>query len=70
MELHGVSCWASPKLGYLFVLDPAGFFVLAREDHATGRVKVLEKGETTHALTGVGARNRIRGECTAGPSGV
>ena len=70
MELHGVSCWASPKLGYLFVLDPAGFFVIAREDHATGRVKVLKKGETMRALTGIGVRNRIRGECTADPSGV
>jgi hypothetical protein len=70
MELHGVSCWTSPNLGYLFVLDPAGFFVIAREDHATGRLKVLRKGETTHSLTGVGVRNRIRGECAAGPGGV
>jgi hypothetical protein len=70
MELHGVSCWTSPKLGYFFVLDPAGFFVIAREDQEAGRVKVLKKGKTMRALTGIGVRNRITGECTAGVDGV
>jgi len=64
-EVHGVSCWGSRTVGYLFILSPDGSYAILKEDTATGRRTFLKKGQTDHALPGVGVRNRIRGDCRA-----
>jgi len=65
--LFGVSCWPSDRRGYVFVLGLAGQFAIARLDRASDRSVSLAQGETPRAIPGVGLRNRIRGECSAGP---
>ncbi len=62
---YGVSCWASEDLGYVFALDPVGRFVIARVDKTGAATGFLARGETLRAITGLGLRNRIRGECAA-----
>lgn len=64
-EFHGVTCWASRTVGYLFVLGPDGSYAILKEDVARGHRHFLKQGQTEHALPGVGVRNRIRGDCEA-----
>jgi hypothetical protein len=64
-EFHGVSCWGSRTVGYLFILAPDGSYAIVKDDTATGRRTFLKEGQTDHALPGVGVRNRIRGDCAA-----
>jgi hypothetical protein len=70
LEFHGVTCWASEQLAYAFVLNPAGEYGILKEDRTAARPVVLKQGYAAQALPGVGARNRIRGECTATPTGT
>jgi hypothetical protein len=62
-EGHGVTCWSTRSLGYLFVLTPDGTYAIIKGDVASGAVRFLKEGKADYALPGVGARNRIRGDC-------
>ncbi len=64
-EFHGVACWGSPTVGYLFVLGPDGSYAILEEDAAGGHRAFLKEGQTERSLPGAGVRNRIRGDCEA-----
>jgi hypothetical protein len=62
-EAHGVSCWTTRSLGYLFVLAPDGSYAIIKGDPIGGTGRILKQGQAEYALPGRGVRNRIRGDC-------
>jgi hypothetical protein len=65
-ELHGVTCWSSRSVGYIFALAPDGYYGIVKVDVLRGRQKMVTDGMTERSLTGVGVRNRVRGDCKVG----
>jgi hypothetical protein len=64
-EAHGVSCWTSDEVGYLFAVAPDGSFGIVKE-LSKGRVKLLAQGTSAQIERGPGPVTRIRGECRSG----
>ena len=69
-EAHGVSCWGSPTLGYVFAVAPDASYAIVKQDVAAGKQQILKLGDTNRALAGISARNRIRGDCEAVAGGA
>jgi hypothetical protein len=65
-EAHGVSCWTSDGVGYLFAVAPDGSFGIVKEWSGTQRVKLLARGTSAQIERGAGPVSRIRGECRSG----
>jgi hypothetical protein len=63
-ELHGVSCWTTDGLGYLFLVAPDGSFGIVKE--SAGKNRLIKQGTTDAIERGAGPVNTIRGECRGG----
>jgi hypothetical protein len=65
-EAHGVSCWTSDEVGYVFAVAPDGSFAIVKAWVSTRRAKVLKQGTSTLIERGGGTTNSIRIECRGG----
>ena len=62
-EAHGLSCYQSATAGYLFLVNPAGHYVILKVINGkTGDRVALAQGESGSIL-GIGATNHLRIDC-------
>ena len=62
-EAHGLSCYQSDTTGYLFLVNPAGNYVILKVINAnTGDRVALTQGRSD-SISGIGATNHLRVDC-------
>ena len=62
-EAHGLSCYQSDTTGYLFLVNPAGNYVILKVINAnTGDRVKLTQGRSD-SISGIGATNHLQVDC-------